>query len=321
MHQVSSAQIVLAILLAFVIASPARACCMVGNRFFPATLNVDDPCVTDELALPGITGFKNGDQPSAQELDISGDYEKTITENFGFSIAEDWIHLNIPRDGSHSGFDDLATGFKYQFVRDAKGELDMSVSLDVDWGETGSSTVGAAPFTTLTPTVFAGKGFGFLPEIMKFFKPFAVTAQVGYSIPTEFSTTVVDQHGGLVTTAPNPQFLVWGGSLQYSMPYLKSSVQDLNLPAFVNQLFPLVEAKLSTPVANFSLGESTTGTINPGIIYVTKKYQFGVEAILPINRASGDGVGVIGQFDLYLDDIFPKSVGRPLFAPQQPAGQ
>jgi len=30
---------------------------------------------------------------------------------------------------------------------------------------------------------------------MKFFKPFTVTAQVGYSIPTEFSTTVVDQHG------------------------------------------------------------------------------------------------------------------------------
>jgi hypothetical protein len=155
MHQVSSAQIVLATLFAFGMATPARAGCVVGNRFFPATLNVDDPCVTDELAFPTIAGFKNGDQPPAQELDISGDYEKTITENFGFSIAEDWIHLNIPRNGSHAGFDDLATGFKYQFVRDAKGELDMSVSLDVAWGGTGSNSVGAAPFTTLTPTIFA----------------------------------------------------------------------------------------------------------------------------------------------------------------------
>ena len=151
---------------------------------------------------------------------------------------------------------------------------------------------------------------------MKFFKPFAVTAQVGYLIPTEFSTTVVDQHGGLAATAPNPQFLVWGGSLQYSMPYLKSSVHDLSLPAFVNQLFPLVEAKLST-LANFSGGESTTGTINPGIIYVAKTYQFGVEAILPVNRASGDGVGVIDQLDLYLDDLFPKSIGKPLVAAPQ----
>jgi len=86
----------------------------------------------------------------------------------------------------------------------------------------------ASSCRTLTPTIFTGKGFGFLPETMKFFKPFAVTAQVGYLIPTEFSTTVVDQHGGLAATAPNPQFLVWGGSLQYSMPYLKSSVHDLS---------------------------------------------------------------------------------------------
>jgi len=78
----------------------------------------------------------------------------------------------------------------------------------------------------------------------------------------------------------------------------------------------LVEAKLSTPVANFSGGESTTGTINPGIIYVAKTYQFGVEAILPVNRA-GDGVGVIGQLDLYLDDLFPKSIGKPLVAAPQ----
>jgi len=45
---------------------------------------------------------------------------------------------------------------------------------------------------TLTPTVFVGKGFGSLPDSMKFFRPFAVTAQVGYSIPTESSTTEFD---------------------------------------------------------------------------------------------------------------------------------
>jgi hypothetical protein len=37
-----------------------------------------------------------------------------------------------------------------------------------------------------------GKGFGSLPDSMKFFRPFAVTAQVGYSIPTESSTTEFD---------------------------------------------------------------------------------------------------------------------------------
>jgi hypothetical protein len=35
------------------------------------------------LSLPTIAGFKNGDESSAQEIDISGEYSKTITPNFG----------------------------------------------------------------------------------------------------------------------------------------------------------------------------------------------------------------------------------------------
>jgi hypothetical protein len=34
--------------------------------------------------------------------------------------------------------------------------------------------------------------------------------------------------------------------------------------------------------------ERTTGTINPGLIYVGDTYQLAVEAIIPVNRASGD---------------------------------
>jgi hypothetical protein len=205
-------------------------------------------------------------------------------------------------------------------VRDAGDELAMSAALDVDWGGTGNSSIGADSFTTLTPTVFLGKGFGSLPDTMKFFKPLAVTAQVGYSIPTESSTTGFV--AGILTTTPNPRFLKYGGSVQYSMPYLKSSVQDLGLPTFLNRMVPLVEWDLSTQVSDFNGAERTTGTVNPGVIYVTDKYQIGVEAIIPVNRASGDGVGVIGQLHLYLDDIFPNSIGRPLFpAPPRPSGQ
>ena len=36
-------------------ASTARAHEIVGNRFFPATLAIDDPGVTDELALPTVS--------------------------------------------------------------------------------------------------------------------------------------------------------------------------------------------------------------------------------------------------------------------------
>jgi hypothetical protein len=64
-------------------------------------------------------------------------------------------------------------------------------------------------------------------------------------------------------------------------------------------------------VANFDGQERTTGTSNPGVICIANQYQLSVEAVIPVNRASGDDVGVIGQLHLYLDDMFPNSFGRP----------
>jgi hypothetical protein len=104
------------------------------------------------------------------------------------------------------------------------------------------------------------------------------------------------------------------------MPYLKSEVQDLQLPDVINHLVPLVEAQLFTPLANnFGNPSTTTGTINPGAIYVGSYYQIGLEAMIPINRTSGTGVGFIGQFHLYLDDMFPRTLGQPLIGTAPPS--
>jgi hypothetical protein len=43
-----------------------------------------------------------------------------------------------------------------------------------------------------------------------------------------------------VIVTQNTSILRWGGTLQYSMPYLKSAVVDLGLSAFVNHLIPIV---------------------------------------------------------------------------------
>ena len=95
---------------------------------------------------------------------------------------------------------------------------------------------------------------------------------------------------------------------------------DLQLPDFINHLIPIVEAQFQTPAGNsFGTGLVTTGTVNPGVIWVGNYYQVGVEAIIPINRQSGTGVGVIGQLHLYLDDIFPRGIGQPLFGASTPA--
>jgi len=297
-------------LLVLVFSTPAMADCKVGNRIFPGMLSVDDPCVDDEFQFPIIASLQNSDD--SEEVRISGELDKTITQNFAVDVTEDWVHLHVPNLGNSTGFDNFGTHFKYQFVNDAEEELDMAAALVVDWGGTGSRAVGAAPFTTLTPTWYAGNGFGFLPQSMKFLKPLGVTLQLGYSFPTEADTTTFDKLTGLSTAISNPQFLVWGGSLQYSMPYLKSMVADFKFPNFINYLTPIVELSLETEAADFD-GNGTTGTISPGVIYNNKKYQMSFEAIIPINRASGEGVGAIVAFHLHLDDLLPDSLGKPLF--------
>jgi hypothetical protein len=300
--------------LALVVAAQANAHCVVGARFFPATLTIDDPCVADELALPTIASFKNGDDPSTRELDISAEFSKRITDKFGISIGTDWTQLSPAGASRVNGFQNLEASFQYQFLTEASRELVMSGALVVEFGHTGSASVGAESFSAYTPTFYFGQGFGGLPDNMSMARPFALTGQIGYAIPGKSSITSVDPDSGDTTRELNPQFLTYGGSLQYSMPYLKSNVVDQGLPEFFNQLIPIVEFQFQTPVANYrGSGIGTTGTVNPGVIWVGRYFQVGLEAIIPVNRASGTGVGVIAQMHFYLDDLFPDSIGKPLF--------
>jgi hypothetical protein len=303
--------------------SNALAHCFVGARFFPATLNIDDPCVADELSLPTVSIFNTGDDPSAQQVVVAGEFSKRITSTFGISVGTSWTQLSTPGGPTVSGFQNVETMFKYQFLTVPAHELVMSVGLGIEWGATGSTDVGAERFTTFTPTFFFGKGFGDLPDSMGGLRPFAVTGNIGYAIPSSASDTIVtidpDSGDQIIDVDTHPQFLVWGGSIQYSMPYLKSQVFDYGLPDFINRLVPIVEAQFRTPVANNPLGLVTTGTINPGVIWVGNYAQFAVEAIIPINRQSGTNVGVMAQLHLYLDDIFPNSIGRPIFGAAPPA--
>ncbi len=285
----------------------AVAHCYVGARFFPATLATDDPCVADELSLPTVSWSKTGDFPPATAWDFSGEISKRITENFGISVGQDWTSIRQADGTLTQGFQNLETTFQYQILRDREHELAILSGVIVDWGRTGSTGSGlATDYSLVRPTVYVGKGFGDLPSSFSWFRAFAVTAQVGYEIPTnsfDFTQNVFI-----------PQQLVYGASLQYSMPYLKSEIVDLGLPDFINHLIPVVELSLSTPVANnFGNPYTTTGTVNPGFIYIGSTFQIGLEAMIPVNRASGTGVGVLGQLHLYLDDMFPSTYGQPLF--------
>jgi hypothetical protein len=305
-------QLALGLLAMLAATSRAAAHCFVGQRFLPATLAIDDPCVADEMLLPTVTYSKTGDVPPATEVDVEGDFSKRITEDFGITIAETWSQFSQPGGQTRAGFGDLETTFQYQLLKDGPHELALLLGVIVDWGGTGATNAGiGTSYSTLTPTFYFGKGLGDLPDTVGLVRPFAVTGQFGYQIP---SSSFDFTHN-----LPIPQNLVYGASLQYSMPYLKSSVVDLGLPDFIDHLIPLVEAQFTTPAAN-NLGNSfvTTGTIQPGVIWVGNYFQVGVEAVIPINGQSGSTIGVMAQLHLYLDDIFPTTVGQPLLGKPTP---
>src|SRR3954449_11595448 len=69
---------------------------IVGNRFFPATLGIDDPGVNDELSLPTVSSFKTGDDPSFRQRDISTEFSKRITEAFAISFGSTFSSFRPP---------------------------------------------------------------------------------------------------------------------------------------------------------------------------------------------------------------------------------
>ena len=304
----------LSIIVASAFAPNAFAHCFVGARFFAATLTVDDPCVADELSLPTVTAFGTGDDPSASQVNLSTELSKRITDTLGVSIGSTLSKITPPGMETVSGFQNLETTVKWQFLTLPQQEFVISMGLGIEWGGTGAQAVGAETFSTYTPLLWFGKGFGDLPDSLAWMRPFAITGQVGYAFPGIAAATTVDPDSGDVNVEYRAQVLRWGGTLQYSIPYLKSNVVDLGLPDVFNRLNFIVEAALQTPVAyTLTTGTLTTGTISPGLIWTGDYFQVGVEALIPINRQSGSGVGVIAQVHIYLDDLFPKTIGKPLF--------
>ena len=274
-----------------------------GARFFPATLSTDDPFVNDELSLPTVSTIETAE---GRETAIAVEIAKRITPNLGIELSEEFMDLNPKHEHEASGFGNLEIGAKYQFFTSAEHEAILSLGAEVEIGGTGQQRVEADSFSTWAPAFFFGKGMGDLPENFSLLRPAALTGLVGVAIPTSASTKSDDE------IERHPNVLQYGFALEYSLIYLQEQVKDVGLSAPFDRLIPLVEFSFETPL-NRGEGGHSTGTINPGVIWSSKYVQFGVEAVVPINKRSGESVGVIGQVHFYLDDLFPRSLGRPLF--------
>ena len=204
---------------------------------------------------------------------------------------------------------------KYQFFTSAAHETILSAAFGWEAGGTGRKKIGAESFDVFKPALLFGKGLGDLPDQLAWMKPFAVTGLVEGVLPTRSGnkTFSLNDDGDLdIEIEKNPNVLHWGFAVMYSLPYLQSFVKDVGLPAIIRQLIPIVEIDINNPLDRGFAGK-TTGTVNPGIIWAGKYFQLGLEAVVPINERSGKNVGIRGMLHFFLDDLFPTSIGRPLF--------
>ena len=293
-----------------------------GQRFFPATLVTDDPFVADELSLPTVSTFNNaasGDGPPTRETDVSIDIAKRITTDFGIEIGRSWRYLKPEGSAQTNGPTNFEGSVKYLLLNNPDHEFLLSAGIGYEWGGSGLSRVNSDRFNTFTPGVFAGKGYGDLPDSAKWLKPLAITGTFGVGIPSrsKSATFDTDPDTGLVTPGEerHSNTLNYGAAIEYSLIYLQSYVEDVGLAAPFDRLIPLVEVNLQTPINRDTGtgGNQTTGTINPGVIWAGTYFQIGVEAMIPVNNQSGRGVGGIAQVHFFLDDLFPNSLGKPLF--------
>lgn len=287
---------------------------LLGKRFFPTTVTIEDPFVSDELSLVVDRGTeeRNDVQEGAQRTTAGAiEFSKKVTDRFGFSLGEEFRNIKLEADGSRSGFGNFEFGFKRQYWESEEHEAVLSVGLRSEIGGTGAARIEAKSYSVLTPTVYFAKGLGDLPDSLQALKPFAVTGVVGTNLPLRRSSAVVDEVTGDSGREKNPVTLTWGVALQYSLQYLDSSIEGVDLGRPFDRMTLVVEFPMETELGSGN-GGKTIGMVAPGVVWVGDRFELGIAVQIPINDDSGSGVGVVALVHFFLDDLFPDTPGKPL---------
>jgi hypothetical protein len=282
----------------------AGAHAVAGARIFVNTLEIDDPGVGDEANLPifSASSLESG----GTELSANVEYDKTITPDTAIGIGttyDELIRDMLDGGKTHGGFEDPYVQFKYRFLLLPEHEFISSVAVQRNFGRAGTAGFDDG-FNSTTYSGYFGKGLGDIP--CDTVRPFAVTGELEYTVPD----------AGPASGAGGVQGWSGGLTLQYSIPYLQSQIHAYDLPVVLADLTPLVELGWTSAAGRSAFGptdQPTTFVLGTGAVWTGDFYSLSAEILTPLNAASGHGLGFIGQFHLYFDDLYPHSLGKPLF--------
>jgi hypothetical protein len=312
---------IIAVLIA-VLVSASAACAhgIAGNRYFPGTLTFDDPAVADELFMPLYDRLEHPTREGGEATDdaFSLTFLRLLTPRL--AIGGDATWLRRVRDGfsTRTGFGITHLLIKGLVYENDPHETLISASLIWGVGDFGTKAVGGYGPNTLQPSLTFGKGFGDLPDNLKWLRPFAIVGAISPELPINGRTKTLlfdpstdqSRYGYM----HNPDIVHWAFALEFSTLYLTSRFTGgppKEEP--LNQLVPLIEFPVDTTITGGRF--TNAATMNPGLSYVGVVYQVAAEAIVPLNGQGGHGVGVTAGLEFFLDDLAPSLFAKPLLEP------
>jgi hypothetical protein len=281
------------------LAEPAAAYTASGDRNFAATLVLPQLAPGDETYFNYSMQPLNSGGPGTpnRTSNFNAVLGKTITDDLGIFIEETYTWDHLQGGGTAYGWQNQDGSIRYQVLNNIDHEFLMSLGLDRETGGTGAGRVGASPSGATSPQIYFAKGLGDLD--VGYLRPLAIT--------TYNAVTFAD-------TAPRPDVSNNGFTIEYSIPYLESKVQAFDLPNIVRQLTPMTEVLFTSPVGR-SYGARTTALIAPGVSYNGGGWELAAEAMVPVTRATGSGIGVTVQLHIALDFFLADTpLGHPLIS-------
>ena len=182
----------------------------VGDRFFPSTLATTVPTPADFYNPPYFVRLP--DTATTREIDIPTTYSRLVTRDLSVFFTETFRILEDSNRGIRSGFDNLVIGAQYQLYTNPEHQFVFTVGGSAAIGGTGAPGI-ASSFSTLTPTVYLGKGFGDLPDSVAWLWPLTISATAAVAMPTDpvsLTTTALPSGATTLTETINPKILQLG---------------------------------------------------------------------------------------------------------------
>ncbi len=208
-------------------------------------------------------------------------------------VASEWLDQSPKQGPAMSGFNDLELLPKWAFLTVPEHEFRLSIGARFIL-PTGNPSVEDQNHTQLGPEFLWAKGFGDLPHKgpLKYLRPFAIQGDFGY-IPALGGRTWHEMFADNV--------------IEYSLPYLSSSVHDFGLRWPLRNLYLYTEFNYDQLIAGPRGRTFPQLLATPGIAYMDAYVDLSLATQFALNHAAvpDNHAAVIGLVDLFIDDVFP----------------